>query len=135
MDESTAKNTDEIGGRLTRRKRALPSLIVSALTRLSHPALYLLLTVFAVTSASTPLVAQSSGVNFASSGSYTAGSGAFAIVAGDFNNDGKPDIVVVNNRSNAVSVLISCRSFRWVRAIQAALLGRFEQRGVRQQAV
>lgn len=107
MDESTAKNTDEIGGRLTRRKRALPSLIVSALTRLSHPALYLLLTVFAVTSASTPVVAQSSGVNFASSGSYTAGSGAFAIVAGDFNNDGKPDIVVVNNRSNAVSVLIN----------------------------
>jgi Tfp pilus assembly protein FimT len=81
---------DRFGSNSTLASRALP-----------------LLTIFALTSVSKPVVAQSSGVNFASSGSYTAGSGAYALVAGDFNNDGKPDIVVVNNRSNGISVLVN----------------------------
>ena len=37
---------------------------------------------------------------------YTAGRNPCAVVIGDLNNDGKPDLSVVNSRSNSISVLL-----------------------------
>ena len=38
--------------------------------------------------------------------SYPVGKGPVAIESGDFNNDGKPDLVVLNSISNDASVLL-----------------------------
>lgn len=52
------------------------------------------------------LGATARAVNFAAAVSYTVGSGPHDVAAGDFSGDGITDLVVVNNLSNNVSILI-----------------------------
>src|SRR6476660_5801298 len=44
-------------------------------------------------------------VEFAPAKTYATGTSPIAVVFGDFNNDGKPDIAVANSGSNNVSIL------------------------------
>jgi hypothetical protein len=44
---------------------------------------------------------------FAQSVNYPVGGNPFGVAAADFNRDGKPDLVVVNQASNAISVLLN----------------------------
>lgn len=44
---------------------------------------------------------------FATSLNYPVGSNPFGVAAADFNRDGKPDLVVVNQASNTISVLLN----------------------------
>jgi len=45
-------------------------------------------------------------LSFAAAPSYTAGSTPFSVAVGDFNADGRPDLVVANRDSNNVSILL-----------------------------
>ncbi len=49
-------------------------------------------------------------VTFASQQAFTTGSNAEAVVAGDFNGDGKTDLAIVNNESSTISVLLNATS-------------------------
>jgi uncharacterized repeat protein (TIGR01451 family) len=44
--------------------------------------------------------------SFAGPVKYSTGSGTYALATGDFNRDGKPDVAVVNQYSNTVSILL-----------------------------
>src|SRR5712691_4761473 len=50
--------------------------------------------------------AKSGAVDFAPPTSYPVGTNPVAVVAGDFNGDGKPDLAVANSGSANVSVLL-----------------------------
>ncbi|HZR43545.1 MAG TPA: choice-of-anchor P family protein [Ktedonobacteraceae bacterium] len=41
------------------------------------------------------------------SATYSVGAGPFAVAVGDLNSDGKPDIVVTNQHSNSISILLN----------------------------
>jgi hypothetical protein len=45
--------------------------------------------------------------SFAPQQSFATGTGAFFVAVGDFNGDGRPDLVVANSNDNTVSVLLS----------------------------
>lgn len=105
MNESKSKNTDEIGGRLTWRKRALPSSVTLRRDRnLLRSALCVSMALIAITASSRLAAGQS--VTFGSAGSYSADSQPRALVAGDFNSDGKPDIAVASSGVSYVSILV-----------------------------
>ena len=52
------------------------------------------------------LGAASAGLAWPNPQTLTVGVSPQAVVAGDFNNDGIPDLAVVNGRSNTVSILL-----------------------------
>jgi hypothetical protein len=105
MNESKSKNTDEIGGRLTWRKRALHSSVTLRRDRnLLRSALCVSMALIAITASSRLAAGQS--VTFGSAVSYSTDPGPRALVAGDFNSDGKPDIAVASSSINYVSILV-----------------------------
>jgi hypothetical protein len=62
--------------------------------------------IFAAVFASFLLQETSVGAQFAKAANYNAGSEALVLTAGDFNNDGNPDIATVSYGSNDVAVLL-----------------------------
>src|ERR1700674_3738612 len=50
--------------------------------------------------------AESGAVDFAPAKTYPVGTSPSAVVVGDFNGDGKPDLAVANSGSNNVSILL-----------------------------
>ena len=52
------------------------------------------------------LPASSGAIDFAPAKTYPVGTSPSAVVVGDFNGDGKPDIAVANSGSNNVSILL-----------------------------
>ena len=44
---------------------------------------------------------------FSAMTNFTAGNGSISVSIGDFNGDGKPDLVVANSNSNNVSILLN----------------------------
>src|SRR5205085_11561690 len=53
-----------------------------------------------------PIFLNTQTASFNSATNFTVGSAPTAIVTGDFNNDGKLDLAVVNKGSNNVSILL-----------------------------
>jgi len=64
-----------------------------------------ILTLAALTSTTVAQTAPTT-VNF-STQIYNSGPGAAAVVSGDFNEDGKPDLATVNNAANSVQILLN----------------------------
>ncbi len=60
-------------------------------------------------------------VKFGTATSYTAGAGPWAIVAGDFNGDSKPDLAVANRGSNNVSLLLGKGDGTFLSAVNYAV--------------
>jgi hypothetical protein len=66
-----------------------------------------ILVVAAATLLSLRYPANSNATDFSPGTSYPVGTGPAAIVAGDFDGDGKPDLAVANGGSNDVSILLN----------------------------